>query len=126
MVAPIGKLANKFSFSTHFSKSNTTSNFNTSLPPMSNNMDLGMDIQLGVSPNINSEERGQNPLPSAKSSRESSLASSGRSTPYHERMDMDVVPEIEESITESRELSYETEQERNIRVSMAANQQTNQ
>ena len=65
-------------------------------------------------------------MPSAKSSRESSLASSGRSTPYHERMDMDVVPEIEESITESRELSYETEQERNIRVSMAANQQTNQ
>ena len=41
-------------------------------------------------------------------------------------MDMDVVPEIEESNTESRELSYETEQERNIRVSMAANQQTNQ
>ena len=93
---------------------------------MSNNMDLGMDIQLGVSPNINSEEQGQNPLPSAKSFRESSLASSGHSTPYHERMDMDVVPEIEESNTESSELSYETEQERNIRVSMAANQQTNQ
>ena len=93
---------------------------------MSNNMDLGMDIQLGVSPNINSKEWGRNLLPSAKLSRESSLASSGRLTPYHERMDMDVVPEIEESNTESRELSYETEQERNIRVSMAANQQTNQ
>ena len=92
---------------------------------MSNNMDLGMDIQLGVSPNINSKEQGRNPLPSAKSSRESSLASSGYSTPYHERMDMDVVPKIEESNTESRELSYETEQERNIRVSMVANQQTN-
>ena len=65
-------------------------------------------------------------MPSAKSSRESSLASSGRSTPYHERMDMDMVPKIEESNTERRELSYETEQERNIRVSMAANQQTNQ
>ena len=98
------------------------SNFITSLPPMSNNMDLGMDIQLGVSPNINSKEQGRNPLPSTKLSRESSLASSSCSTPYHERMDMDVVPEIEESNTESRELSYETEQERNIRVSMAANQ----
>jgi len=65
-------------------------------------------------------------LPSAKSSRELSLASSGRSTPYHERMDMDVVPKIKESNTKSHELSYETEQERNIRVSMAANQQTNQ
>ena len=121
MVVPIGKFVNKFSFSTHFSKSNMASNFNTSLPPMSNKMDLGMDIQLGVSPAINSEERGQNPLPSAKSSRESSLASSGCSTPYHKRMDMDVVPEIEESNTESCELSYETEQERIIRVSMVAN-----
>jgi len=64
-------------------------------------------------------------LPSAKSSRESSLASSGRATPYHEKMDMDVVPEIEESNTESHELSYKTEQERAIRVSMAANQQAN-
>jgi len=99
------KFANKFSFSTHFSKSNTASIFNTSLPPMSNKMDLGMDIRLGVSPAINSEEQGRNPLSSAKSSRESSLASSGCLTPYHERMDMDVVPEIEESNTESCELS---------------------
>ena len=110
MVAPIGKFANKFSFSTHFSKSNTASNFDTSLPSMSNDMDLGMDIQLGVSPNINSKEQGRNPLPSAKSSRESSLAFSGHSTPYHERMDMDMVPKIEVSNTESCELSYETEQ----------------
>ena len=56
IVVPIGKFANQFSFSTHFSKSSTASNFDTSLPPMSNNMDLGMDIQLGVSPNINSKE----------------------------------------------------------------------
>ena len=85
-----------------------------------------MDIQSAVSPTINSEERGQNPLPSANSSRESSLASSGCAASYHERMDMDVVPETEESNIESHELSYETEQERAIRVSMAANQQTNQ
>ena len=67
---------------------------------MSNNSDLGMDIQLGAHPNTNSKERGQNPLPSANSSGESSLASSGHSTPYHERMDMDVVPESEESNSE--------------------------
>jgi len=82
-----------------------------------------MDIQSGVSPTTNSEERGRNPLPSANSSRESSLASSGCVTSYHERMDMDMVPEIEESNIESLELSYETEQERAIRVSIAANQQ---
>jgi len=93
---------------------------------MSNKMDVGIDIQSGVSPTINSDERGRNPLPSANSSRESSLASSGHTTPYHERMDMDIVPKSEESNIESHELSYEIEQERAIRVSMVANQQTNQ
>ena len=126
MVAPIGKLANKFSFSPHFSKFNTTSNSNTTLPPMSTNSDLGMDIHLGAHPDISSEERGRNPLPSANLSRESSIASSGRSTPYHERMEVDVALEPEESNSVQRELSYETEQERNIRVSMVSNQQTNQ
>ena len=90
---------------------------------MSNKMDIGMDIQSGVSPSINSEKQGRNPLPTANLSRESSLASSGRVTPYHERMDMDVAPEIEESNTESHELSYKTEYERAIRVSTVANQQ---
>jgi len=125
MIVPIGKFANKSSFSTHFNQSNTASNIYNSLPPMSNRIDLGMDIQLGVSPTINSDKRGRNPSPSAKSSRESSLASSGHSTPYHERMEIDVVPGIEKSNMESHELSYETEQEKEIRVSMAANQQVN-
>ena len=93
---------------------------------MSNRNDLGMDIQLGVSPTTNSEVRGRNPSPSAKSSRDSSLASSGRSTPYHERMDIDIVPGTDESNMENLELSYETAQEKGIRVSMATNQQTNQ
>jgi len=122
MIAPIGKFANKFSFSTHFNSSNTDSNLNsTSLPPMSIRNDLEMDIQLGVSPAINSEVRGRNPSPSAKSSRESSLASSGRSTPYHDRMVIDVVSGTDESNTESLDLLYEIAQEKEIRVSMVAN-----
>jgi len=40
-------------------------------------------------------------------------------------MEINVIPGIEESNTESCELSYETEQEKEIRVSMAANQQAN-
>ena len=126
MVAPIGKFANKFSFSTHFNKSNTASNHNNSLPPMSNRNNLGMDIQLGVSPTTNFEARGRNPSPSAKSSRDSSLASSGHSTPYHDRMEIDIDPRTVESNTESLELSYENTQEKEIRVSMAANHKTNQ
>jgi len=126
MVAPIGKFANKSSFSSHFNQSNMASNIYNSLPPMFNRIDLGMDTQQGVPPTTNSEERERNTSPSAKSSRESSLASSGRSTPYHERMEIDVAPGTEKSNIESHELSYETEQEKEIRVSMAANQQVNQ
>ena len=93
---------------------------------MSNRNDLGMDIQLGVSPTTNSEVRKRNPSPSAKSSRDSSLASSGCSTPYHKRMEIDIIPGTDESNSESLELLYETAQEKEIRVSMVANQQTNQ
>ena len=127
MVASIGKSANKFSFSTHFNSPNTDSSLNTSsLPPMSFANDLGMDIQQGFPLAINSEARGRNPSLSANSSRESSLASSGRATPYHDRMDVNVAPRTNESNSESLELSYETTQEQAIRVSMAANQQVNQ
>ena len=127
MVVPIGKFVNKLSFSTYFNTSNTDSNLNTtSLPPMSIRNDLGIDIQWGVSPATNSEVRGRNPSPSAKSSRDSSLASSGRSTPYHERIEIDIVTRTDESNTESLDLSYETAQEKAIRVSMVANQQVNQ
>ena len=54
------------------------------------------------------------------------MVSSGRSTPYHERMDtdMDIDPVSNKSTKEQPVLSYETEQERAIRVSMVANQQT--
>ena len=127
MVVPIGKFVNKLSFSTYFNTSNSDSNLNsTSLPPMSIRNDLGIDIQWGVSPATNSEVRGRNPSPSAKSSRDSSLASSGRSTPYHERIEIDIVTRTDESNTESLDLSYETAQEKAIRVSMVANQQVNQ
>jgi len=85
------------------------SNFNTTLPPMSNKMDLGKDIQSEVYSTTDSDKRGRNPLPSANSSRESSLASSGHATPSHKRIDMDVVPKIEELNIKSLELSYETE-----------------
>ena len=53
------------------------------------------------------------------------MISSRRSTPYHDRMDtdMDIDPVSNESINKQPVLSYKTEQEKAIRVSMAANQQ---
>jgi len=53
------------------------------------------------------------------------MASSGQATSYYDRMDtdMDCDPTIGESNNERLELSYEAEQEKAIRVGMAANQQ---
>ena len=92
---------------------------------MSTEKDVGMDIQSGQVPTSNSEVWGRNSLFSINSSRDPSMASSGWATPYHDRMntDMDYVPTIEETNSEHLELSYETEQEKGIRVGMAANQQ---
>ena len=126
MVAPIGESANKVSFTlTTFSISTMASPFKTALPTMSTEMDVGMNIQTGRVPSNNPEVQGRNPSPSNNSSRDSSMVSSGRSTPYHDRMDtdMDIVPDSNESINKWLKLPYETEQENAIRVSMAANQQ---
>ena len=50
------------------------------------------------------------------------MASSGRSTPYHKRMDLNIDDNITmEELTP--ELSYEIEQEKALWVSMAADQQ---
>jgi len=83
-----------------------------------------MDIQAGQGPVSNSAIRGRNLSPSVNLSRESSLVSLGHSTPYHNRMDINVdfPPSREVS---NLELSYETEQEKAQWVGMAANQQDN-
>jgi len=74
-------------------------------------MNIGMDLQSGRVLTNNSEVRGRNPLTSANSSRDPSMVSSGRSTPYHDRMDTDL--DIETTTGENGnkhfELSYETE-----------------
>ena len=89
---------------------------------MSSVNSIGMDIQAGQGPVSDSTIRDRNPSPFSNLSRESSLASLGRATPYHDRMDtdMDFPPSKEES---NLELSYETEQEKALQAGMVANQQ---
>ena len=119
---PIGNIVNKFSFSSAILNTSTmTLNNNSTIPIMSPVNGIGIDIQTGQIPVSDSLMRGRNLPSSPNLFRESSLASSGRSTPYHDKMDtdMDFLPPREES---NLELSYETEQEKVIWVSMAANQ----
>ena len=81
---------------------------------MSSESSIGMDIQSGHVLTNNSEVRGRNSLPSIHSSREPSMVSSGRSTPYHDRMDMDLDDAHVADNTDNGnpDLSYETEQEK--------------
>ena len=126
MVAPIENSVNKLPFSSSsFSSSTTSINFKNPLPTMSSEMNIGMDIQSGPVLTNNSEVRGRNLLSSANSSRDSSMASSGRSTPYHDRMDTDPdgSPSNNEVTNEHLELSYETEQEKALRIGKVTNQQ---
>ena len=119
MVVPIGKSANKPLFSTTiFSNSTTDSNLANLLPTMSKELNIGMDFQQGHVPANNTEVRGRNPFSSNFSSREPSMASSGRSTPYHDRMDIeeDNVPPTHYTANQRPELSYETEQEKALRL----------
>ena len=121
MVAPIGNIVNKFNFpQSLFNISTMNINNDSTLPTMSSKTGIGMDIQAGQGLVPDSEVRGRNISPSVNLSRESSLASSGRSTPYHNRMDtnVDFPPSREVS---NLELSYEIEQEKAQQVGMAAN-----
>jgi len=107
--------------------STTAFNFNNSLPTMSSGMNIEMDIQSGQALTNNSEVQERNPLSSANSSRDSSMVSFGRSTPYHDRMDTDPdgEPTIEGNDNERLELFYKTEQEKAMRISKVTIQQDN-
>ena len=78
---------------------------------MPSEISIGMDNQLGRVLTSNNEVRGWSSVPSIHSSREPSMVSSGRSTPYHDRMDMDLddAPVAGNMENRSPELSYEIE-----------------
>ena len=82
-----------------------------------------MDSQQGRVPANNDEVRGRSPLSSNNSSREPSMGSSGRSTPYHDRMviDDDDGPPANHTNIQSPQLSYEKTQEKELRLGKATN-----
>ena len=112
------KSANKLSFSfSNFSNSTTDSFLNNPLPAMPSESSIGMNNKTGRVLSNNNEVRGRNATSSNLSSREPSMASSGRSTPYCDRMEMDLdkTPVAEAANIGNPELSYETEQDKALR-----------
>ena len=97
-------------------------NVNSSLPTMSFVNDIGMDKPTSQVPAFECEVRGRNPTFVANLSRESSIAFSGQSTLYHDRMNINM--DCNSTMGElTPELSYKTEQEKALRVSIVADQQ---
>ena len=84
-----------------------------------------MDIQTELVLSNNSEIREKIPVFSVNFFRESLIASSEQTTPYHDRIDMNIDsnPNIKDLNTQQLELSLETEQEKTLRIGMAANHQ---
>jgi len=87
-------------------------------------MNIGMDIQSGLVLTNNPEVRGRSPLSSNNSSRDPSIRTSGHTTPYCDRIDIDpdVAPFIGEIANELFEPSYKMEQEKALRIGKATNQ----
>jgi len=120
MVAPIRDLGNKFFFPS--TNMHSQQNVNSLIPTVSSANVTGMDSSTGQVPVFDFEVRGRIPTSAVKFSRESSMASSGCATPYHDRMDINM--DCSSTIGEpTPELSDETEQEKALWVSMAADQQ---
>ena len=103
------------------------SSLNNSLPAMHSEQNIGMVNQTGRVLSNNNEVRGRNATLSNNSSREPSMVSSGRSTPYCDRMDMDLdeVPVVGAVNIGSPELSYETEQDKAFRLGKATDLEIN-
>ena len=95
----------------NFNYSTSDSPLNNPVPTMPSESSIGMDNKTGHVLSNNNEVRGRNAASSNLSSREPSMVSSGRSTPYCDCMDMDLdeTPAAGEANIESPELSYETE-----------------
>ena len=84
-------------------------NIKSSIPTMSSANDTGMNIPTGQVPANELKVRGRISISPVNLSRESSMASSGCSTPYYKRINVDLDPTSKEP---NLELSYETEQEK--------------
>ena len=122
MVAPVRDLGNKFLSSS----SNTHSQQAFNLPTVSLSTNTGMDILLGNISDNYDEMRGRTSSPKTQTSRASSLSSTKSSVAYHERMELNNAMNVDIDMEDdSPRLSYETSQEKAIRVSMATDPNRN-
>jgi len=88
MVVPVRDLGNKFFiFSANM---HSQQDSDSTLPTVSLVNHTGMDSSIGQLSIFNFEMRGRSPTANKNFSRDSSTISSGRTTPYYDRMDVNI------------------------------------
>ena len=123
MVAPNRELANKsFLNSSIYAIPPST---NTNLPTVDPRNTTGMDFFNGQNPDNYDDVRGRKPSCSPNSSRDASMVSSTSSIPYHEKMEKNNEMEIDDNGNSFSELSYETLQEKELRLGEATKNNSN-
>ena len=122
MVAPVRDLGNKFTSTT----SNTIPTQTFVLLTVSFSNNTGMDIFTGPSPDNYDEVRNRPLSTKGNISRDSLMSSSKSSVMYHEKIKCNNAIVIDKEMDDiSPALFYETDQEKALQVSKAAEQQNN-
>jgi len=126
MVVPIGNTANKFISPPTLSTTIMPRNLQTLIPTVNENSNTGMDKSTGTNPVNNSDSRGRTSGIKRNLSRDASMSSTCSSVPYHERVTMNNGMDIDSNPpTEFPALSYEEEQEKELRLRKVAETTTN-
>jgi len=122
MVAPIRDLGNKFTSTTL----NTIPTQTFELPTMSYSNNIEINIFARPSPNNFDEVKGRSHSTKGNISRDSSMSSTKSSITYHKKMECNNAMVVNDKMDDiSPALFYETDQEKVLRVSKAAEQQIN-
>ena len=121
MVVPIGNLVNKLFSSSNFSSSIIDNSQDSSIPIMFPN-NMGMDFPTGPIPDNYDEVRSKTLSTNRSISRNTLMSSTRSSVVYHERKIHNNLKDKDDPMDSTPELFYETEQERALRISKAAEQ----
>ena len=126
MVAPIGNTAKKFISPSTLNTTITSHNLQTFLPTVNESSNMGIDKSTGTNPVTNSNSRGRTSSIERNLSRDTSMSSTCSSVAYHERVTMNNGTDIDSDLpTDFPALSYEEEQEKELRLRKMAKTTTN-
>ena len=123
MVAPIGNIANKLSFSHQNPNSSTMNHSQTSSIPTMLPFGVGMDFQSEQASDNYDEMRGRTLSSNRNVSRNIFMSLTKLSVVYYKRMTTSNLKDNNDPVDSTPNLFYETEQEKAFCVSKAADQQ---